>query len=128
MSLLILAALLLLACCVSGTNLLYVTSHSGTLTTLNMTTTSRTGGQYPAMKVVAMNNGCTASPAWLTLDHYNSLLLCVDEGLNKPSGSLSSYRTNNDGTVELLGKVTTTGGPISGSFYGNNNKGFVMAH
>lgn len=121
-------AALLLAGGVSATNLLYVTSYSGTLTTLNMTSTSPTGGKYPAMKVVATNNGCTTSPSWLTLDHCKAQLFCIDEGLTTPGGSLSSYRTNSDGTLSQLGKVTTAGGPVSGVFYGKNGKGFAMAH
>lgn len=109
-------------------NLLYVTSYAGTITTLNTTAKSPSGGKYPSIKAVASSTGCTASPSWLTLDHADALLYCIDEGLSTPGGSLSSYKTNSDGTLTQLGKVTTAGGPVSGTFYGDKGHGFAMAH
>lgn len=121
-------AALLLAGSVAASDLLYVTSYAGTITTLNMTATSPSGGKYPSMKAISTSRGCTESPSWLTLDHPDALLYCIDEGLNTPGGSLSSYKTNSDGSLTQLGKVTTVGGPVSGVFYGDKGHGFAMAH
>lgn len=124
-----LAALLLASGAAVASDLLYVTSYAGTITTLNMTATSPAGGKYPAMKSVAANTGCKESPSWLTLDHAGAVLYCIDEGLSTANaGTLSSYRTNSDGTLSQLNKVKTAGGPVSGVFYGDKGHGFAMAH
>ncbi|KAM3511700.1 hypothetical protein MY11210_004657 [Beauveria gryllotalpidicola] len=116
--------------CGGGSDLLYVSSYAGTITTLNMTAKSSpaAGSKYSTIQAVASNTGCKASPSWLTLDHDGAQLFCVDEGLPTPGGSLSSYRTNTDGSLSPIGKVTTAPGPVSGVFYGSNGHGFAMAH
>ncbi|KAK8140590.1 hypothetical protein G3M48_003499, partial [Beauveria asiatica] len=118
------------ASCGGGSDLLYVSSYAGTITTLNTTAKSSpaAGSKYPTIEAVASNEGCKASPSWLTLDHAGAQLFCVDEGLPTPGGSLSSYRTNTDGSLSPIGKVTTDPGPVSGVFYGSKGHGFAMAH
>ncbi|OAA68870.1 3-carboxymuconate cyclase [Cordyceps fumosorosea ARSEF 2679] len=130
MALISLASLLLLAgSAAANPNILYVTSYAGTITTLNLTeTTPPAGGKYPSVKAVATSDGCKASPSWLTLKQPCPMLYCIDEGLETPGGSLSSYRTNDDGTLTQIGKVTTAPGPVSGVFYGAKGHGFAMAH
>jgi 6-phosphogluconolactonase (cycloisomerase 2 family) len=121
-------AALLMAGAAAASNLLYVASYAGTITTLDMSATMPSGGNVPAMKAIATNQGCTTSPSWLTLDHDKAVLYCVDEGLSTPGGSLSSYRTNCDGSLTQLDKITTTGGPVSAVIYGSNGHGLAMAH
>ncbi|KAM3464842.1 hypothetical protein MY5147_007616 [Beauveria neobassiana] len=116
--------------CGGGSGLLYVSSYAGTITTLNTTAKSSTGAssKYPTIQAVASNEGCKTSPSWLTLDHAGAQLFCVDESLPTPGGSLSSYRTNTDGSLSPIGKVTTAPGPVSGVFYGSRGHGFAIAH
>ncbi|KAM3502152.1 hypothetical protein MY10362_005049 [Beauveria mimosiformis] len=117
--------------CGGGSDLLYVSSYAGTITTLNTTAKSppAAGSKYPTIQAVASNEGCKTSPSWLALDHAGARLFCVDENLPTPGGSLSSYRTSTDGSLSPIGKVTTTApGPVSGVFYGSKGHGFAMAH
>lgn len=121
-------AALLMAGAATASKLLYVSSYAGTITTLNMTDTTPSGGNAPAMKAISTNQGCSPSPSWLTLDYKNAALYCVDEGLSTPGGSLSSFRTNCDGSLKNLGKITTAGGPVSAVIYGAKGHGLAMAH
>ncbi|TQV96172.1 extracellular aldonolactonase [Cordyceps javanica] len=128
-----LAALLLAAgtgSFVAASDLLYVTSYAGTITTLDLSATSPApnGGKVPVIKAVGSNQGCKPNPSWLTLNHAGGLLYCIDEGFAGPGGSLSAYRTHADGSLEPLGKAATPPGPVSGSFYGCKNRGFAVAH
>lgn len=124
-----LSALLLAGSAAAARELLFVSSYAGTVTTLNGTALSGgAGGNVPAMKAIRTTDGCKASPSWLELDRKDALLYCIDEGLSTPGGSLSSYRTNCDGSLTQLGKIPTISGPVSGTFYGENGKGFAMAH
>jgi len=111
----------------SGT-LLYVTSYAGTITSLNLTRAG-SGGSTGAgsLESVASNTGCEPSPSWLTLDHANGILYCLDEGLTAPNGSLSSYRTSANGTLVQLAKVPTIGGPVSSVMYGQGDKALAAA-
>lgn len=115
----------------ASASLLYVASYSGTVTTLNMTSAGQAshGATVPVLKSVATTQGCAGSPSWLTLDHPKAVLYCIDEGLTtEPHGSLSSYRTNEDGSLSQLDKVQTVAGPVSGVFYGKDRSGLAMAH
>lgn len=77
------------------------------------------------MAEVSASSGCGDNPSWLTLDHANAALYCVDEGFNT-GGSLNSLRTNTDGSLTALNKAATKAGPVSAVFFGTN--GLAMAH
>lgn len=64
----------------------------------------------------------------MTLDYAKSALFCIDEGLNSDKGSLSSFKTNKDGSLKKLNKVSTLSGPVSGVLYGKGNGGLAIAH
>lgn len=110
----------------SSATLLYVTSYAGTLTTLNLTLPA-SNASTGSLQAIASNNGCATSPSWLTLDHPKSVLYCLDEGLDRPNGTLSSYRTSANGTLVQLDKVDTLSGPVSAVIYGDGGKGLALA-
>lgn len=110
----------------SSATLLYVTSYSGTLTTLNLTLPAA-NASAGSLQAIATNNGCAESPSWLTLDHEKSVLYCLDEGLTGPNGTLSSYKTSANGTLTQLHKVKTLSGPVSGVLYGDGGRGLALA-
>lgn len=115
---------LLLSASSGAADLLYVSSYNGKVTTLNQT--SSVGSDHPpAMGIVATSGGCGNQPTWLTLDHANALLYCVDEGFDT-GGGLSSYRTNDDGTLTALNRVKTKASPVNAIFFGKH--GLSMAH
>lgn len=108
----------------AAADLLYVSSYDGKVTTLNLTSVS--GPDRPrSIKAVATSKGCGDNPSWLQLDHSAAVLYCIDEGF-ETGGSLSSLRTNEDGTLTSLNKVSTKVSPVSGVKFGIH--GFAMAH
>ncbi len=112
---------------VSSATLLYVTSYSGTLTTLNLTTSATSNGTHSTLEQVTVSNGCSGNTSWLTLDSANGILYCLDEGFDKPNGTLVSFKTSKNGTLTQLSKVPTIGGPVSAVIYGNNGSGLAVA-
>lgn len=116
---------LLLTGTVAASNLVYVSSYSGVISTLNLTTTA---GRINQLTPIKTSNGCAANPSWLTLDRPNAVMYCTDEGFAGPDGSLSSFRTNSDGSLTRLGRIATLGGPVSGVKYGEKGRGFALAH
>lgn len=119
--------LLLCAASYSSAVLLYVASYSGTVTTLNLTLPI--GDEIAVLEAVSSTDGCAGSPSWLTLDYANSVLYCTDEGLTSgEEGSLSAFSTNEDGSLELLDKVSTVLGPVSAVVYGHDSRGLAVAH
>ncbi|KND88710.1 Uncharacterized protein C18E5.01 [Tolypocladium ophioglossoides CBS 100239] len=105
----------------ASTSMLYVSSYSGKVTTLDLTTCSSSSSSssatagVPKLRTVSSTDGCAGSPSWLTLDHGRSTLFCVDEGLQSGGGTLSSFQTNADGTLAKLDKLDTPPGPVSGA-------------
>ncbi|KAK6210479.1 hypothetical protein LQW54_006226 [Pestalotiopsis sp. IQ-011] len=111
----------------SAATLLYVASYAGTVTTLNLTLSS--GANYSAsLEAISTSTGCASSPSWLTLDTPNSVLYCTDEGLSTPLGSLSSFQTNDDGTLVQLDQISVISGPVSAVIYGEDGDGLALAH
>lgn len=111
----------------AAADLLYVSSYSGSVTTLNLT--SCTGGSsVPPMKPVSSSQACGSSPTWLTLDHANAVLYCLDENLSGGNGSLNSLRTNADGSLTHLDSIDSNPGPVSAVIYGTKGNGLTMAH
>jgi 6-phosphogluconolactonase (cycloisomerase 2 family) len=103
---------------------LYVSSYSGTITSLQLTPSP--DGSY-SLRQVAVNNGSEPNPSWLTKDHYNDVIYCVDEGLTIPNGSLSSYRTSRSGVLTQIDRHTVISGPVSSVVY-NGGKALAVAH
>ncbi|POR35222.1 Uncharacterized protein TPAR_04586 [Tolypocladium paradoxum] len=115
----------------ASTGMLFVSSYSGKVTTLGFSACSSSSAGaagVPKLETVSSTDGCAGSPSWLTLDHGRSTLFCVDEGLQAGGGSLSSFRTNADGSLATLGRLSTPPGPVSGALYGPRNGGLAVAH
>lgn len=106
---------------------LYVSSYAGTITTLDLSLPS--GNTSTAqLEAISTSTGCNSSPSWLTLDYRNSILYCLDEGLSTPLGSLSSLRTNDDGSLAPLDQISVISGPVSSVIYGDAGDGLALAH
>ncbi|CAK7203451.1 hypothetical protein SEUCBS139899_006185 [Sporothrix eucalyptigena] len=111
--------------------LVYVTSYSGTLTSLNLTLAAAeansTTGPKASIQQLAVNKGCAPQASWLTLDKPNGILYCLDESFGNPNGSLSSYKTSWNGTLTQLKRVETPAGPVYATIYGEGGKGLAVA-
>ena len=109
----------------SEATLLYVSSYGGTVTTLNLTLAS---GGAASLTEVSSTDGCPGNPSWLTLDYPNAVLYCIEEGFNTKNATIASFKTVDDGSLKLLGKINTIGGPVSGVIYGDGGRGLAVAH
>lgn len=106
---------------------LFVASYSGNITTLSLT---EENGRY-SLTPTHFNSGCEPNPSWLTLDPNHGTLYCLDEGLDVENGTLSSFLINDDGSLDLVEKVETVSGPVSGVIYGNpatGRRAIALAH
>lgn len=121
-----LVSTLLCAGNLASAGLVYVSSYSQTVTTLNYTHGQNTGIQK--LSPVAVSQSCSDNPSWLTLDYTDSILYCIDEGLNTPNGALTAYKTTRGGPLTPLGQSNTPGGPVSGVVFGKNRHGLALAH
>ena len=101
---------------------LYVSSYSGTITSLQLG--QNANGSY-SLKTVAVNNGSEPNPSWLT--KYKGVVYCADEGLTVPNGSLASYKTSDSGILTQLDRHTVISGPVSSTVY-NGGKALAVAH
>ncbi|KAM0438672.1 hypothetical protein ACHAPT_001428 [Fusarium lateritium] len=104
---------------------LFVADSSGNLTTLAFTGSEESF----ALAVTSRTADCQANPSWLTLDHPNRVLYCLDRGAStSTSGSLNSFSIGKDGALTRVGRVTA---PLSGVAGGivttsGGTRGYVM--
>ena len=96
---------------------LFVTSYSGTLTTLQLSKTGQNASY--ALNNVSVDLGCNPSPSSLTLDKPNDTLFCVGEAAAGGPGSLTAYNIQN-GTLALRSTLMTAPGPVWGGLYGGD--------
>ncbi|KAI9736113.1 MAG: hypothetical protein M1818_006289 [Claussenomyces sp. TS43310] len=103
---------------------LYVSSYSGTITSLSLT---RTNNASYSLASVAVNTGSSPNPSFLNLDRVSHILYCVDEGLNVANGSVASYSTAASGALTLLDRQVTLSGPVASIVY-NSGKALALPH
>lgn len=92
---------------------IYAASYSGTVTTLSPKSNN---GSY-GLSIVAQTKDCGISPSWLTLDATNNLILCLNEGIGAPNGSLTSFKVNSNGSLTTLDVLETVSGPVMSAIY-----------
>ncbi|KAL0769424.1 hypothetical protein CaCOL14_008732 [Colletotrichum acutatum] len=110
----------------AAATLLYASSYSGAITTLNLTL-SGTNATQSTLRSLSSSNGCAPSPSWLQLDKANARLFCTDEGLTTNVGTVSSFKTDADGVLEQLAKTETISGPVSAVVFGEKGQGLAIA-
>ncbi|KAK7940819.1 uncharacterized protein PG986_013206 [Apiospora aurea] len=79
------------------------------------------------LTVTSKSLDCGSEPTWMTLDKGRSTLYCLNEGWGG-EGSLTSYKINDDATLQTLDILPTLKSPVSASLYGPNNNGLAVAH
>ncbi|KAI1102191.1 putative isomerase YbhE [Jackrogersella minutella] len=115
----------------ASATLLYVSSYAGTVTTLSLTLPdddSTSGTSAATLEAISNSTGCGPNPSWLTLDYSKNFLFCLDEGLTGPYGGVTSFFTNNDGTLTTLNKLDVIQGPVSIAEFGVGGHGLAIAH
>jgi 6-phosphogluconolactonase (cycloisomerase 2 family) len=101
----------------------YVASYSGNLTSLNFL-----GRDYNSTPVVSVNSECGPSPAWLEFDEDKRYLFCLNEGIDKLNGSITSYSVDMTAFLTKAAQIDIPPGPVHGSFVGNNKTGMIISH
>lgn len=92
---------------------LYAASYAGTVTELRL---SKPGLNYQ-LGAVSQTTECGTSPSWLMLDRENDILYCLDEAVDLPNGTLSSFRMSSNGSLATVEQLQTIAGPVSSAFY-----------
>lgn len=111
------AAALLMSAPTSATTLYLTDQLEHGITTLELTGSD--------LVVKAITPGCGATPTWVTQDSASNRLFCMDE--TQTNGTISSYRTEEDGSLSRLNTITTQPGAVHGVLFGQGN-GLAVAH
>jgi 6-phosphogluconolactonase (cycloisomerase 2 family) len=111
----------LLATAVSA-EVLYASSYNDhSVTVLNLDSAKGT------LTAASRNYDCGSEPTWLTLDHAKSLLYCLNEGWGGKA-SITSYKTNADGSLVTLNVLPVLKSPVASTLYGPSNSGLAVAY
>lgn len=103
-------------------SILWATSYNDhTVTSLDLNV--RDGN----LTVLSKSLDCGSEPTWLTLDYDKSVLYCLNEGWGG-SASLTSYKTNQNGTLAPLVDISLLKSPVSSVLYGPNKSGLAVAY
>ncbi|KZF19265.1 putative isomerase YbhE [Xylona heveae TC161] len=117
------ASLVALATSAAAKNL-FVSSYAGSITSLSLT---ESYDGYYDLRAVSSTNASSPNPSWLTLSPQHRTLYCMDEGLEVPNGSLTSYKVHDDGSLVKLDRKATISGPVSGVIYNGVKGSSAMA-
>ncbi|KAI1775086.1 putative isomerase YbhE [Hypoxylon cercidicola] len=114
----------------ASATLLYVSSYAGTVTTLSLTLPDDDSAATTAATLETISNStdCGPNPSWLSLDYSKNFLFCLDEGFTGPYGGVTSFYTNDDGTLATLNKLDVIQGPVSIAQFGVGGHGLAIAH
>lgn len=104
----------------TAASILFATSYNDhSVTTLNLKGSS--------LSTVSTSYDCGSEPTWLTLDHAKSTLYCLNEGWGG-NASITSFKTNADGTLSTLDILPVLKSPVSSTLYGPDKSGLAVAH
>lgn len=111
----------------ASASLLYVSSYSGNITTLNLTGAPN---EKFNLALVASTPGCAPNASYITFDLPN--LYCVDENIVGANGSLVSFKVDaQTGIPAKVANATTLGAPVHTSIWNGKNgtrQLLAMAH
>ena len=102
---------------------LFAASYAGNISTLSFGETP--GGNYSLTNL--FSSPAPVNTSWLTLDKQHGILYSVDEALNLPNGSVSSFSVDPDGSLKPLNRVTSITGDVSSVIYGKDDKQRALA-
>ncbi|KAL3468818.1 Lactonase, 7-bladed beta-propeller-domain-containing protein [Aspergillus californicus] len=99
--------------CSEYAEMLLASSYEGTVTSLSLTTSGHNHG----LTTLSQTTDCGSSPSWMTVDGENDILYCLDEGVDLPNATLTSFKINPNGSLAGLDQLQTTTGPVASAFY-----------
>jgi 6-phosphogluconolactonase (cycloisomerase 2 family) len=92
---------------------LYAASYAGKVTSLSLAAS----GENYQLTTLSETTDCGTSPSWLMLDRENDFLYCLDEGIDRPNSTLSSFKLHSDGSFTKVEQLQTLVGPVASAFY-----------
>ncbi|KAJ3537515.1 hypothetical protein NM208_g6277 [Fusarium decemcellulare] len=113
------------ALCVASCNAttLFVADSGGNVTTLSFTKNG--------LSITSRTPDCEPNPSWLTLDHKDRVLYCLDRGTPNVStvGSLNSFSIGKNGTLDHLARVEAPFSGVAGAIVTapSRKRGYVTA-
>ncbi|KAJ5116890.1 Cytochrome cd1-nitrite reductase-like C-terminal heme d1 [Penicillium angulare] len=85
-----------------------------------------------SLSTLEKSQDCGSSPSWLMLDQPHGILYCLNEAIDAANGSITSYQTFNNGSLETIEQLTTPAGLVMSAIYtaaGVKDSGFfAVAH
>ncbi|PYI00880.1 putative isomerase YbhE [Aspergillus sclerotiicarbonarius CBS 121057] len=122
----------LLFCGNVKSDLIYVASFSGNITTLSLTYdyfASTNPDSYYSLSVVDTFKTPPSLPAWITLNKHNNIIYLVD-GVTTGNGTLTAYRTSSENGTSPPIQLDSVECLLDGAYAGfyANGKGLAVAH
>ncbi|KAJ5552775.1 hypothetical protein N7494_002153 [Penicillium frequentans] len=112
----------------SSASKLYAASYGGSVYSLALTSSN---GSHQLSKL-AESTECGDSPSWLMLDRDNSVLYCLNEAIGSSNGSITSFKTHQDGSLPVIERLVTPGGLVMSAMYSapavRDHDFFAVAH
>jgi 6-phosphogluconolactonase (cycloisomerase 2 family) len=75
---------------------------------------------------------CGISPSWLMHDSTNGVLYCLNEAIGASNGSITSFNTHGNGSLDAINTLTVPGGPVMSAIYTapgvHDHDFFAIAH
>lgn len=113
------------ACIPSTKTKIYLAAYGGLLYSLGYS--EQDNGA--SLSQIDEDTGCSPSPAWLNFDPQVRVLYCLDEGILRNNGSISSYQVSTEGAFTLAERKLFPSGPSAGVLYGSaNNRTLAVSH
>ncbi|KAL4930276.1 Lactonase, 7-bladed beta-propeller-domain-containing protein [Aspergillus undulatus] len=107
---------------------LYAASYDGEVTELGFSES----GTNSRLTSLSQTAECGTSPSWLMQDEDNDILYCLDEGVDLPNGTLTSFKSTSNSSFAKVDQHQTISGPVSSAFYtpanAPNRHFFAVAH
>ncbi|CAG7971669.1 unnamed protein product [Penicillium salamii] len=112
----------------SAAQTLYTASYAGSVYSLGL---GKANGTL-ALSTQSQSTECGASPSWLMLDGANEILYCLNEAIGASNGSITSFNTHGNGSLDVIHNLTVPAGPVMSAMYSapgvHDHQFFAVAH
>lgn len=97
---------------------IFVAGYDGFVRTVNL---QNQDGAF-SLNEVNKTDGCKGNPSWLSLDHGNQRLWCVDEGWATINGTLNTFDVEDGGNLVAYQSRNISAGPVQTKFFAKGSK------
>lgn len=112
----------------SAAQSLYAASYAGFVYSLSLGKANGTLG----LDTRSQSRECGISPSWLMLDGAHNILYCLNEAIGASNGSITSFNTHGNGSLDAVDTLTVPAGPVMSAMYSapgaHGHKFFAVAH